>query len=318
LKERQGAAVNVRESLEGDIKQAMTHMNSVAGIKRELAKTEVAIRHEERKMKTLDEDRLHLDMTHHSLTASLHHIMEPKISFAEKRLQKRKRKLHLLEVKEVEWKKNEDKFHAASLASLDERDKSKADLEASLVAEEKAHQDRIQAEKQFKAAKKNTNFNIQGYRYAEEEERGATRKDTRGAEEEQQAEASVKRLNHILHTEQKRVDESMAIGKDKVQSKMRRVEEKEKESNEKLASLKKEYAEWQDQQGVWANRIANLKHGTHVASKDFADSQEAVLASAREAVVMDAEDDSDWAWDGGEWAGDTALLQGAEDVLAVD
>jgi len=310
LKDRQGAAVHVRENLEGDVKDAITHMNSVSVIKTGLARTEVAIRQEERQMKKLAEDKLHLDMTHHSLSSSLHHIMEPKISFAEKRLQKRRRKLHMLEAKEADWKKNEQKFHASSLAALDERDKSKASLEEALVAEEKAHQERMQAEKQFRAAKKSTNFNIQGYRYAEEENRGATRKEQRGAEEEREAKASVKRLNHIMHMEQKRVDESMAIGKDKVQGKMRKVEAAEKASNEKLANLKQEFAEWQDQQGVWANRIENLKHGTHLAAKDFADGQETILASARNAMIKDAQDDSDWAWDGDDWAGDTALLQG--------
>lgn len=261
-------------------------------------------------MKKLAEDSLHLDMTHHSLTSSLHHIMEPKISFAEKRLQKRRRKLHVSQTKEAEWKEREEKFHAASLAALDTRDKSKTNLEAALVAEEKAHHERIQAEKQFRSAKKSTNFNIQSYRYSEEQSRGATRKEKRAAEEEREAKASVKRLKHIMHMEQKRVDESMALGKDKVQGKMHKVEAAETASNEKLANLKREFAEWQEQQGVWANRIENLKHGTHTAAKAFADSQESILASARNAMVKDAQDDSDWAWDGDDWAGDTALLQG--------
>jgi len=248
-------------------------------------------------MKRLEGDRLRLDMTHRSLSSSLLRIMDPKIKYAISSRRKKLRKLSILESRDQEWTSKAEKFHASALAKLQERQKTKADLEAALVAEEKAHQERKAAEKRFGVVERDTTFNIEGYKYSATEERAAMSKKMRGKDEASQADASVKRLTRILSAEERRVDESMTVGKDRVQHKLRQLEEAQKKSKAKLTMLRREYAEWQGQQQAWATHLTAARHGTGMASQNFADAQEAVLTSARNQVISDSKQDIDWAWD---------------------
>merc|ERR1719217_793339 len=223
-------------------------MNEVEKIKIMLAKTEVKIRSEQRKLRKLEEDRLRLDKTHVDLAASLHHIMEPKIGFADERLEKSERDLRSLAEKANAWKSKEGQFHDASLAMLAERRQSKAHLEEAITAEEKAKQARRTAEKEFLGVKKDVNFDLQGYQFSKAKAEAAESRKERGEEIERQAEAAKKRLTRIYDMEQRHVDESMARGKDRVMGKIRELENAKKQSFVKLAQLRDEYAAWKDRQ----------------------------------------------------------------------
>lgn len=301
LKGRQQAAAMARGKLEENNQQAILHMNEAVSIKRELARTDLAIRTEERKLKKLEDDRLRLDRTHNQLVSSLHHIMEPKIQFAETRLKQRQHTLHDLEEKAAEWKKQEDKFHEASLARLEERRETKKKLAA---AEEEAKKARIEeetAQKQLEASKRGVAFNVERYRYAQTRARASASTEERGKQVEREAETSLKRLTGILNMEQRRVDESMAVGKDRVQGKIRELETVKETTMGKKKKLSHEYESWQRQQRVWARRVAATKQTTHFAAKDYASRQQEVLDSANAKAAYDAESDTDWAWD--EWPG---------------
>jgi len=289
-------------NLEGEVKEAFHHMDSVVTIKSQLAKTQVQIRSEERKLKKLEEDRTHLDMTHRSLSDSLRHIMEPKIGYAASRLEKRKHQLHELEGEDDLWRAKRDKFHKDSLGMIEQRDQAKSILEQAIVAEERAHKERKLAEKLYGEDKKQTSSDIQAYKFSDVKERAAMSKVQRSQEETNQADVSVKRLQKILAMEQRRVDNSMAIGKDKVAGKIRAAEGLEKASEAKLVRLRNEFDEWQVRQEALAGQIVSQKGSTYTATKNFANTQENMLASARDQVVSDAESDSDWeGWD--EWSG---------------
>jgi len=298
---RQEAAKIARGDLEANVNKAVLHMNEAVGIKRELARTKLQIRNEEIKLKRLEDDRLRLDRTHGHLVSSLHHIMEPKIEFAETMLKQRQHALHTLETKAAEWKDKESKFHDTSLAMLEERKATKIRLEAATDAVTKARNEQKLAEKQLEVVKHNVAMNIDKYRYSQTRARASHSQEEHGEKAEKESEISVKRLNSILNMEQRRVDESMAIGKDRVQGKIRELEGVEAKSKVKASKLSEDYGAWQRRQRAWASRVAATKQITHEASADYADRQQAVLDAAQSKVAYDAESDSDWAWD--EWPG---------------
>jgi len=298
---RQQAAKIARGDLEENVQKAVSHMNDAVGIKRELARTEAQIRSEAVKLKRLEDDRLRLDRTHGHLVSSLHHIMEPKIQFAETQLKQRQARFHDLESKASQWTEKEKKFHEASLAMLEERKESTKRLEVAKEAVTKARREQELAKKQLGTVKHSVAFDIEGFRYAQTRARAATSEAKRGKKTEKDAEVSVKRLNGILNMEQKRVDESMAIGKDRVQGKIREFESVREKSKHKAVKLSEEYGQWQRRQRAWASRVAATKQITHEAAANYADRQQAVLNDATAKVAYDAESDSDWAWD--EWPG---------------
>jgi len=296
---KQQAASVARGNLEGNIQNAVLHMNEAPTIKRELARTEVQIRTEVIKLKKLEDDRLRLDRTHNHLTSSLHHIMEPKIQFAETRLKQRQRALHKLEKTAAEWKAKENQFHESALSRLEERRETKTKLEAAEDAVKKARAEQEIAKKQLEAAKHNVAFNVEGYRYAQTRARASASMAVRGKEVSREAELSLKRLSGVLNMEQRRVDESMAVGKDRVQGKIRELEGLKEMSKSKQVKLSQEYGAWQRQQRAWARRVAATKQVTRATSQEYAARQQDVLDSAQAKVAYDAESDSDWAW--GDW-----------------
>jgi len=298
---REQAAKIARGDLEANVQKSVLHMNEAVGIKRELARTEAQIRSEDLKLKRLEDDRLRLDRTHGHLVSSLHHIMGPKIQFAETSLKQRQGILHELESKADQWTEKEKKFHEASLAMLAERKESTKRFEAATDAVNKAHREEELAKKELLTVKHNVAFDIEGYRYAQTRARASESEAKRGKRGEKNAEISLKRMNGIMNMEQKRVDESMAIGKDRVQGKIRELEGVREKSKRKASKLREDYGQWQRRQQAWASRVAATKHITHEASADYAARQQAVLDSATAKVAYDAESDSDWAWD--EWPG---------------
>jgi len=296
---KQQAASMARGNLEDNIQNAVLHMNEAPVMKRELARTKVQIRAEEIKLKKLEDDRLRLDRSHNHLTSSLHHIMEPKIQFAETRLKQRQHELHDLEKKAAEWKEKENQFHEGALSRLEERRETKTKLDAAEDAVTKAHMEQETAKKQLEAVKHSVALNVEGYRYAQTRAHASASVAGRGKEVSREAELSLKRLTGILNMEQRRVDESMAVGKDRVQGKIRELEDLQEKSKIKQAKLSEEYGAWQRQQRAWARRVAATKQVTHDTSQEYADRQQDVLDSAQAKVAYDAESDSDWAW--GDW-----------------
>merc|ERR1719277_1892003 len=138
------------------------------------------------------------------------------------------------------------------------------------------------AEKELQTAKTNLNYDLEGYRYSKAKAQAAKSKEERGEEVTQQAEASKKRLTSIMSMEQRRVDESMAIGKDRVMGKLRELEHAKKRSFAKLAKLKQEYAEWQGRGRAWASHIAATKDMTNAASRDYADARRSLVGAAED------------------------------------
>jgi len=307
---RQRVAKIARDNLEDNVQNAVLHMNDAVSIKRELARTEAQLRAEEVKLKKLEDDRLRLDRTHGHLVSSLHHIMEPKIQFAETHLKQKQRALRNLESKASQWKEKEAEYHEKSLAMLEARRETKKKLEDATEAVNKARLEQEAAKKQLQEVKHNVAFNVQSYKYALTRAQAAASLQQRGEEVVKDAEHSLKRLSGILNMEQRRVDESMAIGKDRVQGKVRELEGVEEKSKAKLGKLTKEYSEWQMQQRLWARRVASTQEVSHETSRDYAERQQAVLDAANAKVAYDAESDSDWAWD--EWP--TANRRDTDDV----
>lgn len=170
LKERQQAAASARGSMEGEVKESLRHMNKAVKMRRELARTEIEIREEDLKLKRMEDDRLRLDRTHSHLVASLHHIMEPKINFAETRFTDRERRAKEKDEEKEAWKAKEDKFHKAAIAMLEERRSVGAKLEAAKEAVEKARHEQELVEKEMSAVKHGVSFNVEGYKYARTKE----------------------------------------------------------------------------------------------------------------------------------------------------
>jgi len=299
LSGRQQIAAQARSTLEDKVKKAVYHMNDAVKIKRELARTQARLRAEELKLKKLEDDRLRLDKTHGHLVSSLHHVMEPKIQYAETVEKQRQRQLRDLESKTREWKEKEDKLHKESLAMLEERRDTTAKLEAANVAVSKAEREQEVEKKQLATVKHSVSFDVERYKYARTRARGYASKESLGEQRVHQAEVSVKRLTGILNMEQRRVDESMAVGKDRVQGKMRELEGVKEKTKKKQLKLSEEYRAWQRQQRVWARRVASTRAVTDRVSQEFATRQKDVLDSAQAKVASDAESGSDWAWD--EW-----------------
>jgi len=300
IKSQRHVAAHARSNLEGEVKKALKHINNVVSIKSQLAHTEVQIRSEERKLRRLEDDRIRLDATHHSLVSSLHHVMEPKIVFAEERLKVRKKQLKVLQDRAKRWREKESELKTDSVAMLEARTKSKEHVAESAAAEEKAHKEWIKAEKELLTAKKSANLDIGKYKFSQAEARAAMTKEKQGEEESREAAASVNRLTHILNMESSRVDESMAIGKDRVLGKIKQLEARKAKSSTKHQTLQHQYAEWRIVNQDWATHLDSNKRITQTAAQNYADAQREVLDAASDKVASDAEDDSDWAWN--DWA----------------
>lgn len=300
LKNQEHAATQARNSLEDQVQNSLTYLNEVAAIRNQIARTQVQIRTEERKLKRLEADKLRLAQSHHDLTYSLHHVMGPKIHFAQVRLSRRKEQLQKMQAKAAAWKAKETHYHATSLAMLGNRDNIKAQMQAAAAAEEKAHKDLMVAGKQYEAAKKDTTLNIQAYRFSQAHAKGALTEVSKDEEDMRQADASLNRLNRILNLEQGRVDESMSVGKENVESKIQSMARNEAKSKNKLEQLEKKYAEWQDTNLKLHGDVVASQEGTSAVAHQYAEARRAVLDAAKSQVVSDAEDGSDWAWN--DWA----------------
>lgn len=157
--------------------------------------------------------------------------------------------------------------------------------------------ERDRAKKRLAGAEHSVRYNVEGYRYAQTRARAAASQEKHAEEATKQAETSVKRLTSILTMEQRRVDESMAVGKDRVQGRIREVDAKRKNSSSTASRLRKEYASWQERERAWARRVSARKQTTHDASWDYVERQRAVLEEAQAKVAYDAESNTDWAWD---------------------
>jgi len=301
LKKQQQAAADAHLHLEDNIQNAMVHLNGVSVLKNKLAKTRVKLMSEERKLLKLREDQKHLDFTHRSLTQSLKRVMEPKLEFAEDRLLRKEHEVKRLQAEDAALMERVQKYHAASLAMIKERNQDKADFQAAIAAEEKAHRDAIASEHRYKVAKQEANSDIEHFGYSQTSERALRNKEQHYEEEMKQAKSAFHRLSSIMTMEQSRVDQSMAKGQDRLKAKIQRLEKAKEESNSKIVALKKEYSEWQAGQKAWTDHLAMTHEGTAAASQDYANAQERVFAARRQDAIRAAERISDWAWD--DWAG---------------
>merc|ERR1719356_1374595 len=106
---------------------------------------------------------------------------------------------------------------------IEERKAVRKRLEDANEAIKKARREQELAEKELKAVKHSVDFNVEGFRYTKAKARAAETKAETMEEEVVEDQHSVKRLNAILTLEQRRVDESMAHGKDKVEGKIREL-----------------------------------------------------------------------------------------------
>lgn len=301
LKGRKQAAEATRGELESHMTKASHHMGKAVLIKRELARTEARLRAEGKKIKRLEDDRLRLDRTHDHLVSSLHHIMEPKIDFAESTLTNKQRKERSLEAMAAEWEIKERNLHEAALEKLEERKKNKMRLDAANELEVKAHHEKEVAKKKLDESKHGVVSIVQTYKFAQTHAQASKSQEKRATEARTEQEKSVKRLRSILRMEERRVDESMAIGKDRVRGRINELEAIKRKSASHMVKLSKEYTSWQEKQRAWARRVAAAKAVAHGASKEFVKNQREVLDAAQAKVAQDAEDDSDWAWN--EWPG---------------
>jgi hypothetical protein len=301
LELRKQAAASVRNNLEKNVQQAIYHMNEGVAFKHQLAKVDAQMQAEEMKLKRLEDDRLRLDRTHSHLVASLHRVMDPKIQFAESRLEQSQRVQRSLQAKTTAWKAKEEKLHQSSLSVLEQRKESQKRLEVAEEAIKKARTDEEAAQRQLDAAKGTVAFNVESYKYAQTRARAAASQEAHSKEIERDSEASVRRLGGILRMEQRRVDESMAIGKDRVDGKIRRLESHKEKYKSKVSHIREKFQAWQLQQHHWAQRVAAMKEQSQQVSLDYADQQKAVLDKATTKAAQDAMSGSDWAWD--EWPG---------------
>jgi hypothetical protein len=312
LKSKKQEAAQVRSAYETEVKTAIRAMNEAQGLRMMVSKTEAEMREEKRKMHRLAEDRLRLDKTHHHLVSSLHHIMDPKLELADSRVKDEEEEVKGLEEDSSRWKQKEEQFHSSSIAMIEERRASKKRVEDAKAAEAKAQKETEMAEKQYMNDKRNVNFNVQGYRYALAKAHAAQSRQERSEQESREAKVAKKRLESILKMEQRRVDEAMAIGKDRVQGKIHELESKEEDSKLKLSGIMQKYSSWQGTQRKWAKQLASTKQITHVAAEEYAAQQKAILASATAKVAYDAESNSDWAWDA--WPGDGRAAEDPGDI----
>jgi hypothetical protein len=306
LKAKQQVAEQVRSNYEHEVKTALHHMNEAQDIKIKIARAEIGIQEEDKKLARLSEDLLRLDRSHHHLVSSLHSIMDPKLEFVETRFRQTEHDLKEMENRATQWNAKKDEFHSAAIATIDERRASVQKLQAAVAAEEKAHQERQLAEKHLDQVKKNVNFNVVGYRFSLAKTRAAESEEKRAKESRREAETAVKRLTNIMNMEQRRVDESMAIGKDRVQGKIRELEGVKKRSSAQLSQLMQEFKQWEDVQQKYRQHLEATKRLSTAAAQEYVDHQKAVLNSASDKVVADAEgdyayasdDNSDWATKG--------------------
>lgn len=301
LKGRKQLVATSREELENHIKKASQHMSEAVGIKREIARTEFQLRHEEMKLKRLEDDRLRLDRSHDHLVSSLHHIMEPKIQFAEDSLATKQRRWHKSETKVAAWEERESKLHAAALLRLKERKDDKLKLETAVERAKVARREEELAKKQLEGAKHSVTSIVQDFKFAQTKAEASRSQEERAEQMFEEAQKSVKRMRSILSMEEKRVDESMALGKDRVDGSIQKLQAKKLKSSSKINTLKKEYGTWEGRERVWARKVAAKKQVTNDVSQEFAARHQKVMHEAEVKAGRDAESGSDWAWD--EWPG---------------
>merc|ERR1719263_2036890 len=94
----------------------------------------------------------------------------------------------------------------------------------------------------------------------------------------------------------------MALGRDRVQGKIRELERRKAQTMAKLSQLKLSYEHWQVMKNKWAQHLDSSKHTTQDTQRQLVEAQRAISDAAERKVIADAESESDWGWD--DWPGD--------------
>lgn len=310
LRGKQQEAAEARSTYETEVKTAIRHMNEVEAIRIDIGRTEAEIREESRKLRHFSDDRIRLSQKHRHLVLSLHHIMDPKIDFAAEQLKHSEDRLKDFEQKAKLWTAKQEQWHASSIAMIEERHAQENRLVMARAAEARAHQEVELAKKQYQADKKVVSENVLNYRYALAHAKAAKSQEEQGKEGTVEAKVAAKRLGRILALEERRVNEAMAIGKDRLQGKIRELERIKTQSGLKLSQMMQSYGQWQKTQQMWAKQLVSRKETTSAVSKEFVNQQQAVVDAAKASVVYDAGASAepgsrrdDWAWGG--WPDDS-------------
>jgi len=302
LKEKQNTAKETRGQLEGKVSEVVRHMNDAMSIKHAIGQKEAEIRRERSKLAGLEREAKHIEETHASLVSSLHRVLEPKIMFAQHRLEKKELFLQKEAQAVKVWQEKKDQVHAHALEVLEEKKQAHQGVlqaEQDLVAA-KAREEA--AEHKYNEARQHTSSEIQSYRYAETR---VTAEEThfKAAEEAAlAAKESVKRLGNVLQVESEKVEESMTVSKNQIRHRMQKIEVAGEKTQREIVALKQQYRDWQENQRLKAAEVVKKAQETSEAAEAYTNRQKEVLDSANSKVAHDAEVKSDWAgesWESG-------------------
>lgn len=297
LKEKQQAAKETRGQLEGKVSEVVRHMNDAMSIKHAIGKKEAEIRREMSNLAGLEREAKHIEGTHASLVSSLHRVLEPKIMFAQHRLEKKE----LILQKEAEavkvWQEKKDQVHAHALEVLEEKKLAhQGVLEAEKDLAEAKKREEV-AEHKYNEARQHTSSEIQSYRYAETRVKAEMTHEKAAEEAALAAKESVKRLGNVLQVESEKVEQSMTVTKNQVRHRMQKMEVGREKTEQELAGLKQQYRDWQENQRLKAAEVVKKAQETSEAAEAYTNRQKEVLDSAQSKAAHESAAKSDWAGD---------------------
>jgi len=302
LDARKKAAGDARERLQDMMSDAALHVNDPLDKMNDIAKEQVTINATQQKLQSLEDNEHRLEGTHDRLIAILHSNMDPKIRRAEEHLEKEQGMERKIQEEVEIWHKKDESYKASALQLLEDR---KVAQEGLVQAEEAmaAVQRQVEmAQKGLQMTTRQAEEEVEKYRYVKSKYIAAASKEKLGEEQIDQAEHSVQKLRSIFDIEQHRIDQALAVGKDKLHGKIRKLESASEKDGQELQALRQEYADWQHTQRGRAQQVTQAQAMTDQLADAFEKQQDQVLDAANDKVAEQAMDNSDWAWgDNSDW-----------------
>lgn len=302
LKRKRVTADGERREMSVERASAMAHMNDAVGIQREEIRARDIEKTETKVIKKLENDHKKLEATHDSLYAKLDVIMAPKIKHAKVRIHKMSELVNKSVNLTQDWESRAKLARDQAVQFLRARREALKSLRASEQALAAAKRQHEEEEKKYRLAKMKANGKVEAFRFTDTEYKAALEKKKEREAAMNQAQSSVRKLKGIFEMEARRIDQALAIGKTRLDRKLRRVQRIKAEAGTAAKLLRERYTAWQAQQRKRAAQAAEKEAEYKATLKAYADKRREVFESAQSKAGERAEAVSDWAWDDWAWS----------------
>lgn len=307
LQSKRVAADQDRQEFSVERAAAMAHMNDAVGIQREEARAGDIAKSQTKVVERLEKEGEKLKVSHDALEAKLTRIMEPKLNYAEQRLEKERRALEKWNKTVETWEERTVETKKEAVSLLKERRDSLRKLKLADEVLAKAKHEREELEKAYRLTKIKANGKVEAFRWADTEYRASLDKKAEREAAADGAAQSYTKYERILAMEKGRIDQALSYGETRLERKLKRANMIREKAGKAAELLRDRYGAWQEEQRKRARQAAEKEEEYEASLKAYAEQRHAVFNSAQAQAGERAEAAGDWAWDDWAWSNGTAV-----------